>query len=224
VFSLGRRAINQAMIHDVELGCSCGAVQGVARGISPLGVHRAVCYCDDCQAFMHYLGHAEWLDDHGGSDVVQLPPSMIQFERGMERIVSIRLTEKGLHRWFADCCKTPLGNTMTPAIPFIGIPVVAFKGVTGALQRDEAFGKPRAVVMGKFAIGEVPDAAPGFPFVAQVRALSYVLRWKLAGKSWPHPYYDRGTGAPKYPVKILTTSEREALRPLCGPGLLARPH
>jgi hypothetical protein len=44
-----------------------------------------------------------------------------------------------------------------------------------------------------------------------------VLGWKLGGRSWPHPFFERATGAPRGPFTVLTREEREALRPLCGP-------
>jgi hypothetical protein len=34
----------------------------------------------------------------------------------------MRLSEKGLLRWYAGCCDTPLFNTMaTPKVPFVGV-------------------------------------------------------------------------------------------------------
>ncbi len=49
------------MARDVELGCRCGKIHGWARGLSPDRVNRILCYCDDCQAFMHALGRSERL-------------------------------------------------------------------------------------------------------------------------------------------------------------------
>ncbi|XYH92921.1 hypothetical protein ACMHYB_34315 [Sorangium sp. So ce1128] len=43
------------------------------------------------------------------------------------------------------------------------------------------------------------------------------LGWKLGGKAWPHPFFDRASGNPKHPVTVLSQAERDALRPLCGP-------
>jgi len=44
-----------------------------------------------------------------------------------------------------------------------------------------------------------------------------VLGWRLTGRTWPHPFFDRDTGAPSRPVTILSPVERESLRSLCGP-------
>ena len=206
------------MSTDVELGCRCGQIHGWARGATMTGVNRAVCYCDDCQAFLHYLGRPDLLDDHGGTDVVQVPPSMIAFDQGLERIAGMRLSDKGMYRWYSSCCKTPLGNTMTPSVPFIGMPLEIFRGAADARRIDEIFGTPRVYVMGKFAIGGAPEGSTGFPLGHIVHVLAKVLGWKFAGKSWPHPYFDKATRLPKFPVAILQQSEREALRAKCGPN------
>jgi len=85
------------MSQDVELGCRCGEIHGWVRSVSPGAVNRVVCYCDDCQAFLHHLGRADLFDAHGGTDVVQVPPRDVTFDRGAERTVGLRLTPKGLY-------------------------------------------------------------------------------------------------------------------------------
>ena len=202
----------------MELGCRCGQIHGWARGAAPTAVNRAVCYCDDCQAFLHYLGRTDLLDEHGGTDVVQVPPNMIAFDRGLEHIVGMRLSDKGLYRWYASCCKTPLGNTLAPSVPFIGIALEAFRGAPDVHRIDAIFGKSRGYVMGKFAIGGAPQASTKFPPAHLVRILTKVLGWKFTGKTWPHPYFDQATRLPKYPVTVLQPPEREALRSKCGPN------
>lgn len=44
------------------------------------------------------------------------------------------------------------------------------------------------------------------------RTVAQILGWKLRGKSWPHPFFVRETGLPIREPRVLTTSEREALR------------
>jgi hypothetical protein len=199
------------MGRDAVVRCRCGEVHGRVEDASPRSSNRVVCYCDDCQAFAHHLGRADLLDAHGGSDIVQIAPASLSFDRGMERITALRLTSKGLYRWYASCCKTPLGNMVGPGIPFVGI-------VARALESpDEDFGKPRASILGKFAIGTPPPGStrPQLRFLARVTRL--ILGWKLRGRGWPHPFFDRATRAPRYPVTVLTREEREAVRPRCGP-------
>lgn len=205
------------MSRDIELQCRCGQVHGWLREASPAAVNRVVCYCRDCQAYLHHLGRADLLDEHGGSDIVQVAPSTIAFDRGGEQIAGVRLSAKGLHRWYARCCKTPLGNTLTPAVPFVGVVTELFRQVPGARPCDEVFGPPRGRSFGKYAIGEPPPGSlkPNLGLLA--RAIAMVLGWKLRGKTWPHPFFDRASGSPRYPVTVLSPAERDALRPLCGP-------
>ncbi|XXX78376.1 DUF6151 family protein [Sorangium sp. So ce134] len=205
------------MSRDIELQCRCGKIHGWLRDASPSAVNRAVCYCSDCQAFLHHLGRAELLDEHGGSDIVQVPPSAISFDRGSELVAALRLTPGGLYRWYASCCKTPLGNTPTPRLPVIGITTELFQQAPGARPLDEVFGAPRGGIFGKEAIGEPPPGTvkPNVRLLA--RTIGKVLGWKLRGKSWPHPFFDRASGNPRYPITVLSRAERDALRPLCGP-------
>jgi len=215
---LSARAIGDCVSKDVELQCRCGQVHGWLRDVSPSRVNRPLCYCDDCQAFLHYLGRADLLDEHGGTDVVQVAPSSVTFDHGEECIVAVRLTSKGMHRWYATCCKTPLGNTLTPAVPFIGMPLEVLRGAPTASDRDQTFGKVRAAIMGKFAVGGPPKGSTGFPIGMIAHVARLLLGWKLGGRAWPHPFFRKGTAAPIYPVTILEAGEREALRAKCGPN------
>lgn len=185
------------------------------EGASPSTVNRLVCYCDDCQAFAHHLGRADLLDPRGGTDIVQLAPSSLRFERGTDRIACLRLRPKGLYRWYATCCNTPLGNTLAPSVPFVGI-VAAALG-RDARDRDDVVGPSLGASQGKFAIGEPPAGSTGFSLPLVARALRMVLGWKLRGKSWPHPFFEREGAKPRYPITVLSRAEREAVRPLCGP-------
>ena len=88
--------------------------------VSPSTGTRVICYCQSCQAFARFLGGTGILDAHGGSDILQVSPSHVRITEGIDRLRSMRLTEKGLIRWYTDCCKTPVGNTIGGGFPFIG--------------------------------------------------------------------------------------------------------
>src|SRR5579864_1705295 len=120
-YNVRRAETGGRMNSKAELQCRCGEVRGIVADASPRTANRAVCYCDDCQAFAHRLGRADLLDAQGGTDIVQLAPASLAFVQGQNRIRGLRLTPKGLYRWYASCCNTPVGNTLTPAAPFVGI-------------------------------------------------------------------------------------------------------
>jgi hypothetical protein len=182
---------------------------------SPRTVNRVVCYCDDCQAFAHQLGRADLLNAHGGTDVVQVAPASLTFVQGQDRIVGLRLAPKGLYRWYASCCNTPVGNTLSPAIPFVGIVAQAFED--GTQRPDDLFGKPVGAILGKYAVGDAPAGSTGIRLSLLVRAIAKVLGWRLRGRSWPHPFFKRDTSEPIYPLTVLSREAREALRSHCGP-------
>jgi len=120
------------MSKEVEVSCRCGEVRGVVANASPRKVNRVVCYCDDCQAFAHQLGRGDLLNAQGGTDIIQVAPASLTFVRGQHRIAGLRLSSKGLFRWHTTCCNTPVGNTLGPAIPFVGIVAQAFDGARSA--------------------------------------------------------------------------------------------
>jgi hypothetical protein len=148
----------------------------VVAAASPRTVNRVVCYCDDCQAFAHQLGRADLLDSHGGSDLVQVAPASLTFVQGQHRIVGLRLTPKGLFRWYADCCNTPVGNTLSPAIPFVGIVAQAFDN--GTQRADDVFGAPIGAILGKYAIGQAPAGSTG---------VSLSLLWRVISLACHNP-------------------------------------
>lgn len=205
------------MSSNVAVRCRCGEVEGLVRNVSPATVTRVVCYCDDCQAFAHRLGRADLLDASGGSDIVQVAPSTVTFSRGAEHIAGLRLSPKGLYRWYTDCCKTPVGNTLKPAIPFVGIVAQAFDVGAGGRALDDVAGAPRGRILGKFAIGEPPAGSTKLDLRLLGRAVRAILGWRLTGKAWPNPFFDRAAATTRYPVVVVPAAEREALRSLCGP-------
>jgi hypothetical protein len=186
---------------------------------SPRTVNRVVCYCDDCQAFAHQLGRADLLNAQGGSDIVQVAPASLTFVKGQHRIEGLRLTPKGLFRWHTTCCNTPVGNTLGPAIPFVGIVARAFD--TDMQRADLVFGPPTGAILGKYAIGQAPAGSTGIDLPLLLRAIAKVLSWRLRGRTWPHPFFKPKTREPIYPLTVLTHERREALRKYCGPHTAA---
>jgi len=201
------------MVGQIELRCRCGEVRGIVADPSPRSVNRVVCYCDDCQAYAHQLGRPDLLNEKGGSDIVQLAPAALSFTKGQDRIAGLRLSPKGLYRWYAKCCNTPVGNTMGPTLPFVGIPVQSFD----TTRPDDCFGAPVAEIFGKSAVGEPPAGSTRFNPAMFLRAIGKVIGWRLRGKTWPHPFFARDTRAPIYPVTVISHERREALRAVCGP-------
>jgi hypothetical protein len=67
----------------------------------------------------------------------------------------------------------------------------------------EVFAAPRGGILGKFAIGTPPPGSVKPDVRLLARTIRKVLGWKLCAKSWPHPFFDRASGHPKYPSRAL---------------------
>jgi uncharacterized protein DUF6151 len=188
---------------EYPLRCQCGTIQGVLTELKRS--NRVVCYCKDCQAFAHALGQAERvLDARGGSDIVQALPKNLRFTQGLDALACLRLTPKGLFRWYAGCCRTPIGNTLpTPKLSFIGLLHVFLDSSEVCL--DEAFGPIRTRVNTKSAVGEPKPKEEGVG-----RTIGWFLRTTLKarfnGDYQRSPFFDPATGAPILAPRVLTNS------------------
>ncbi|WGK69146.1 DUF6151 family protein [Candidatus Haliotispira prima] len=193
---------------EVRLKCSCGIVQGVAHDISPNSGTRLVCYCDDCQAFARFLKREDVTDAHGGTDIFQTTHSRIQITDGAEQLRCLKLRPKGLFRWYTECCKTPIANTVSSGVPFVGM-IHNFMDDDGV--RDSVLGPVRGYIQGKFAKETLPAKWRGarFPLRIVMRSLCKLLAWKVQGLHKPSPFFD----ASGNPVGKLCILDSDVNRP-----------
>lgn len=198
------------MRRAVGLHCRCGTVQGRVTNVAPGTVHRMLCYCTDCQAFLHHLGRADLHDPLGATDLVLVAPAALTFTAGVDRIVGLCLAPGGLYRWHSDCCNTPMGNTVSARIPFIGLATRTFA------EADDVFGPPRGALGVRSALGEPPAHLPRYRMRLPARGFALITMWMLSGRGWPNPFFDSATRAPTRPVRTLSPQVRAALRPLGG--------
>ncbi|HUQ52291.1 MAG TPA: DUF6151 family protein [Gammaproteobacteria bacterium] len=198
---------------DLALRCRCGTVRGIARGVTPSSINHCFCYCDDCQAFAHFLGRAdEVLDAHGGTEITQMSQATVRFAAGVDKVAAMRLSPKGMIRWYASCCRTPIGNTMpTSAMPFIGVikafidaPSAALGPIRGRGFKNSAKGGPSAVPK---------DGLPELVMIARV--LAKVLGWRLRGDHRRSALRNATTAKPLVEPHVLEATEREDLRRRC---------
>jgi hypothetical protein len=154
-----------------------------------------VCYCSDCQAFAHFLGRpSEILDAQGGTDVIQTRPANVTFTQGREALACMRLTEKGLLRWYTGCCNTPIGNTLSNfRVSFVGLVHSCLEGAGESL--DDSFGPVRAYVNTKSAKGEVRSSSIATMSVI-LRFIAMVARARIDGSYKRTPFFSADTGIP----------------------------
>jgi hypothetical protein len=201
------------MATDLALKCRCGTVRGVARTVTPSSINHCFCYCDDCQAFQHFLGRADdVLDAHGGTELAQMSQGNVGFTAGVDKIAAMRLTPKGLMRWYASCCNTPIGNTLaTSAMPFIGVARVFVDAPTSALGPIRGRGFAKSAKGGAAAVPK--DGLPDLVMVARV--LAKVLRWRLRGDHKRSALFRAGTNESLAAPRVLSAAEREDLSRRC---------
>lgn len=194
---------------DISLECRCGALKGVVAG--GVAGPRMICLCDDCQAYAHYLRRSgDILDANGGTDIFPVRPANLDITQGIENLKCVRLSGRGMFRWYAGCCNTPVANSMpSPKFPFAG--------VFHLLVKQGDAGPVRARVQGKHGIGTLPEGtlqtvSPG----VILRTLAFLLPGFIRRQHRPSPFFD-DAGRPIVEPYVLPRIERESLRPLCGP-------
>lgn len=188
------------------LRCRCGRLQGevTLEGRNT----RVVCYCKDCQAFARFLDPAgRALDAQGGSDVVQLAPHRIRISQGAEQLAVMRLSSQGMLRWYATCCRTPVGNTLARRDrPFTGLLVQCLDSA----PLEPSFGPVGARVNTQSAIGEPKPRTSGL-LPTMWTILGMVLGSRLSGRYRDTPFFD-AAGAPVAAPQVLPADARERLR------------
>jgi hypothetical protein len=192
---------------DVALRCACGAVRGTLLGASPRTTLHVRCCCDDCQAFARWTGRDDVVDECGASAIVMVSPSQVRITHGVEHLRAVRLTHKGLVRWYAACCRTPVGNTLAlHAPPFVGLSRRVLDADDPAAQA--AIGPVDATIQTRFATR--PTREHGV-LRASARALALVARAVLRGRTSPSPFTVAGAWIAE--PEVLTPEAREGLRP-----------
>lgn len=164
-----------------------------------------MCYCNDCQALLHYLKRTEMLDKNGGTEIIPAYPADIKVTAGKDVLRCLRLSSTGLFRFFTACCHTPIVNT-APNRPWAGIHRRMYTA-KDPNQLDKVLGPIKASIMGKYAVGKPPEGVPQtFDFKGMTVVMPFILKGKLLGKSNPSPFFENGQ-AIVTPI-VLTNDER----------------
>lgn len=189
------------------LQCRCGTVRGYVAQAKR--ANRGLCYCVDCQAYAHFLGQgSSILDIHGGSQVVATQPRFVYFDSGVDAIRCMSLSERGLLRWYAGCCHTPIGNTPRDRkVAYVGLLHSCL--VAQPAQLDAAFGSVKVVLNTQSAKGDVAST-PLRNAAAIVRLGTALLRARWSGSYRSNPFF-MADGVPIKPAQVLMQAERAAL-------------
>jgi hypothetical protein len=116
----------------------------------------------------------------------------------------MRLTPKGLLRWYAGCCRTPIGNTLaTPKLSFIGLLHSFLEGTT---PLDESVGPVTAWVHTDAAIGSPKPKEAGRGRVA-AWFFRTVLKARFNGDYKLTPLFRLDTGSPVVNPHVLSSDQ-----------------
>jgi hypothetical protein len=193
------------MAHPIA--CRCGTLKGSLE--NPRKAVRGICYCKDCQAFAHFLGQAGTvLDAQGGSDVLAVHPGAVQFSQGQHALACMSLSDKGMLRWYASCCNTPIGNTgRDPKMAHVGLLHSCMGSSVHDIERD--FGPVRMRVQTRSARGDPKPRQHGLLAVLPGFALR-LLAARIGG-SWRHTPFFGADGMPVVTPTVLDAAQRAAL-------------
>ncbi len=195
------------MSEILDVACQCGQVAvhvDVPRASSGT---RVVCYCADCQAAARHLGAERILLPGGGTEIFQTTPDLLQIAQGSEQLRIQRLSPKGLMRWYAGCCDTPLFNSLPNSkLAFVGVIIPA----SSTAAADAALGpcinhcNTAAAKPGQ----GVPTKDVGL-FRAVLSLFTRMIGAAVSGRAKLSVLRDR-TGVP---VTVLSLQERQAATP-----------
>lgn len=171
--------------------CSCGQVQAKIDNFPKNTPGRLVCYCDDCQNFLKHIERSELMDECGGSEIIPVYPKDMKIIKGEDKLECIRLTPKGLFRWYTSCCKTPFGNTR-PGFPWLGLLSEVYD--KSDLQQ---LGPIRSRVCGKFATTPPPAGTPdNMKFQDIFVVAPFLIKGFIFKKSSPSAFFNEDNKTP----------------------------
>jgi hypothetical protein len=194
--------LNQQRSHPLR--CRCGTLRGelaVTRS-----ANHGVCYCQDCRTYAFVLSkNGEFLDSLGGTEVIATLPQHVRLSAGEERLACLSLSPRGVLRWYASCCNTPIANTPRDfRIPYAGVVRACLEDEAASL--DDVFGPVRMRVNTGSVKGRV-SAMPVSTFLAILQFFSWLIPARLNGSYRRTPFFD-AAGTPITPVKVITLEER----------------
>lgn len=148
------------------------------------------------------------MDEHGGTDIVPMSPAGVRITAGLERVACVSLSEKGILRWYASCCRTPVGNTpRDPKLAYAGMVTSCFDAAPGAV--DAALGpRDRIVLNAGSATGPVRSTPFRF-FAGVLRIVGNMLAARIRRQP-PTLFFDP-EGRPIRTPQVLTAEQRREL-------------
>ena len=187
------------------LRCRCGSLQGYV--VPSAAATRAICYCKDCQAYARFLGVPGVVDSRGGTEVVASLPKHLHFTAGEQELACMSLSPRGLLRWYAKCCNTPIGNTpRNYKVSYVGLVHSCLE--TRSPPLNASFGPLRVAVNTRSALGKVRTTPVG-TLIGVLRLMKSLLSARLSGAYKDNPFFLASSGIPIRQPHVLSEAERD---------------
>lgn len=185
----------------MQISCDCGAFKAELQAFPKNTPGRLACYCNDCQAYLNKIERTDVLDEYGGSEIIPVYPGEVKILQGKESLKCYKLTEKGLYRWTAGCCNTPIVNT-PPGFPWAGIFHTAYKNSDPSSL--DSLGKIKSRIFGKYAKGQPPfEIADKMGFKALLTVMPFVIKGKILKKAEGSEFFESDGRTPIAVPEIL---------------------
>jgi hypothetical protein len=199
---------------DVPVSCTCGAVAGTVRAVTPANSRRLSCMCDDCQLYAEYLGRAdEILDRHGGTDLSYATQNRVELVAGREQLRGVRLSLAGMLRVYTACCRTPVAHVPSATMAFVGIPHLFMRAGPAGITRDAVLGPLVLRLQGRHCRGELPEGAhSGTPAGPWAKAMVQVVWDSMCGRHRPSAFHEAPSNVATVPVTLLSADDLQQLR------------
>jgi hypothetical protein len=193
----------------MEIQCECGKFRARLKAFPKNTPGRLVCYCDDCQSFLHHLKRDDLLDANGGTEVIPAYPADVEILSGAEQLKCTRLSPKGMFRFSTLCCNMPVANTR-PNTPWVGFSRRVYT-IKDPHQLDRTVGPIRSSIMGRFAKGTLPaGTAKNFSLKALLTVLPFIVKGKVFKKFKPSPFFTADGATAIVKPHVLSKEERQA--------------
>ena len=195
----------------MEIQCECGKFRAKLKDFPNSTPGRLVCYCDDCQMYLHHLKRTDLLDANEGTEVIPAYPADVEVLHGLEHLKCTRLSATGIFRFFTSCCNTPIANTR-PGEPWAGFLRCVYTA-RDAQKLDQTLGPVRSRIMGRFAKGTPPVGTPEkFNLKAFLTVMPFMLKGKLLRKFRPSPFFAEDAVTAIAVPHVLSEAQRQAAR------------
>jgi hypothetical protein len=184
---------------DTTLNCDCGSFQASLANVDHIKGTHLRCHCADCRAFVRVLLPDAVLKN--GLHLFQTDPDKIEVTKGVEYLECLTLSPKGLLRWYASCCQTPMFNTPRSA----KVPMVAI--LTDIAEDPSLFGPVVCDAFRKTTSGK--SKTTGLPAVI-VRFLKRAISSRLSGRWQETPFFIMPENIPLTKPYVVAKDKKRA--------------